>query len=217
MFVLFNFADHSYREVWGINCLRLLAHWGSGFKFHYSIGVVVCVFILGLCCPECGQRPCDKLIPVQGMYMIRKLEKEVIARESSVEPLRRWLNYGWYCSNRGNAHDVKQDKLDLLQDRRRQSIRRTAQNEFGTDFRCYWWLAEEESLGLKESDVLSRWDCNASIIINTIKQCSFNNLFAIPIVPFCRNFAHYNDKAVSLIQYYNCGQRIDKYITPGFV
>jgi hypothetical protein len=43
-------VDHSGRAVWGINCLRFLAHWGRGFETHSSHGCLS-TFILCLCCP----------------------------------------------------------------------------------------------------------------------------------------------------------------------
>jgi hypothetical protein len=47
-------------------CLRLLKHWDRGFKSYLKHGCL-CAFILCLCCPVFRYRPCDGMIPVQGV------------------------------------------------------------------------------------------------------------------------------------------------------
>jgi hypothetical protein len=55
----------------GMNGLRPLEHWSSGFGSHSRHGRLF-AFILRLCCSMCRLRPCDGLIP---RVWIKKLKK----------------------------------------------------------------------------------------------------------------------------------------------
>jgi hypothetical protein len=54
-------ADHSGREVKGMNYLCSLERWDRGFESH-SMHECLCAFILSFCCSVCRERPCDGLI-----------------------------------------------------------------------------------------------------------------------------------------------------------
>jgi hypothetical protein len=59
----------------------------------------LCGFILCLCCSVCRYRPCDGLIPLQGVlptvYIIKKLKKRPRFNKRTVEPyIERWIIVG---------------------------------------------------------------------------------------------------------------------------
>jgi hypothetical protein len=75
-------ADHSGREVWGVNCLRSLERWDRGFQSHSRNGCL-CAFVLCV-----GSGLATGWSPVQGVlptvYIRKKLNSVALVRKQTI-------------------------------------------------------------------------------------------------------------------------------------
>jgi hypothetical protein len=73
-------ADHSGREVKGMNCLRPLKHWDRGFESHSRHECLYCMRLFCACAVLCV--PCDVTIP-------RPRSPPDYVNDQEIEKLRR--------------------------------------------------------------------------------------------------------------------------------